>query len=177
MCMQKEQTSFFSFALTHHSVRLLCHVTKTNKSQIAYGVRTVNRPTLAELWMNICSYSCPPNASTLSANLLAFLREIAIRIVQALVLYPTVYEYCGIKSILSLARVTIDGDWIGNRIYWALKHTTRDYTLEITITHRLVFSVTVITALVGSGFQRRTFHFFWVPELSSATNSELTLCL
>jgi hypothetical protein len=42
-----------------------------------------------------------------------------------------------------------------------------------------VFSVTVFTVLLGSGFQRRTFPFLWVPELSLASptsfcNSELT---
>jgi hypothetical protein len=39
--------------------------------------------------------------------------------------------------------------WIGNRIYWTLKQTVHDYTLQITIAHGLVFSVT----LLGSGFQ------------------------
>jgi hypothetical protein len=39
--------------------------------------------------------------------------------------------------------MTIDGVWIGNRIY-----ATRDYTLQITVTQRLVFSVTVFTALL-----------------------------
>jgi hypothetical protein len=44
-----------------------------------------------------------------------------------------------------------------------------------------VFSVTVFTALLGSSFQRQTFHFLWVSELSSASatscNSQLTICL
>jgi hypothetical protein len=35
-------------------------------------------------------------------------------------------------SILSHDGMTIDGVWIGNRIYW--KHTARDYTLQITTT-------------------------------------------
>jgi hypothetical protein len=34
------------------------------------------------------------------------------------------------------------------------------------MTHRLVFSVTVFTVLLGSGFQRWTLLFLWVPELS-----------
>jgi hypothetical protein len=47
--------------------------------------------------------------------------------------------------MLSCDGVTIDGVWIGNQIYWTLEHTTHDYTLQITITPRLVFSVTVYT--------------------------------
>jgi hypothetical protein len=31
-------------------------------------------------------------------------------------------------------------------------HTARDYTSQITVTQRLVFSVTVITALLGNVF-------------------------
>jgi hypothetical protein len=38
--------------------------------------------------------------------------------------------------ILSRDRVTIDGFGIGNWIYWTL--TARDYTLQITTTHRHV---------------------------------------
>jgi hypothetical protein len=30
--------------------------------------------------------------------------------------------------------VTRDEVWIGNRIYWRLQHTTRDYTSQITVT-------------------------------------------
>jgi hypothetical protein len=39
--------------------------------------------------------------------------------------------------------MTIDS----NRVYWTLQHTTRDYTSQITITHRLVLSVTVFIVL------------------------------
>jgi hypothetical protein len=44
--------------------------------------------------------------------------------------------------------------------------------LQITVTHRLAFSVTVFTVLLDSGFQRQMFPFLWVPEVSlaSATN-------
>jgi hypothetical protein len=73
-------------------------------------------------------------------------------------------SWSSIFSILSRVWVTVDGVWIGNRIYWP-----RDYTLWITITHRLVFSVTVFTALLGNGFQRRTFPFLWVLELSPSS--------
>jgi hypothetical protein len=51
--------------------------------------------------------------------------------------------------------VTIGRVWIDSLIHWT--HTTRDYTLQITVTHRLVFSVTVFTALLGKGFQQWTF--------------------
>jgi hypothetical protein len=53
--------------------------------------------------------------------------------------------------------VTIDGVWIGNRICWTLQHKIPDYTLQITVTHRLVFSVTNFTALLGNGFQQWSF--------------------
>jgi hypothetical protein len=66
--------------------------------------------------------------------------------------------------------VTVDAVWIGNRIYWTLQHTTRDYTVQITITHRLVFSVTVFTALLGSGFQQWTF-LCSRPHVLAASNS------
>jgi hypothetical protein len=79
---------------------------------------------------------------------------------------------CGI--ILSRDRVTIDGVWIGKRIYWSVK-TTRDYTLQITITQRAVSSFTVFSALLGSGFQRRTSPFLWVPELSLAPATRFSL--
>jgi hypothetical protein len=46
--------------------------------------------------------------------------------------------------------------------------TASDYALQITVTHRLVFSVTSSLQLLGSGFQRRKFPFLWVPELSPA---------
>jgi hypothetical protein len=49
--------------------------------------------------------------------------------------------------ILSCDRVNMDGFWIYNRIYLD-SYTTRDYTSQITITHRPVFSVT----LLGNGF-------------------------
>jgi hypothetical protein len=48
-------------------------------------------------------------------------------------------------------------DW-----YWDLVdiYTTRDWTLQITITQRLVLLVTVFTALLGNGFQQWTFFGF-----------------
>jgi hypothetical protein len=62
-------------------------------------------------------------------------------------------------SVLSRERVIVDGVWVGDRIYWTLQRTTRDYTSQITITHRLVFSVTVFTALLVNDFQQWSFHF------------------
>jgi hypothetical protein len=41
--------------------------------------------------------------------------------------------------------------------------TARDYTLQFTVTSSL--------PLLGSGFQRRTFSFRWVPELSPASST------
>jgi hypothetical protein len=63
--------------------------------------------------------------------------------------------------------LTIDGFWIDDSIYCTLD-TARDYTSHLTITHNSVHSH-VFTAVVGSGFQRRTFPFLWVSELFSAS--------
>jgi hypothetical protein len=86
------------------------------------------------------------------------------------------------QMLLSLDLVTVDGVWIGNWIYWTLWHITRDYNSQITVTERLVFSVTVFTVLLGSGFQRQTFPFLRLPELSPASatsfcNFQPTACL
>jgi hypothetical protein len=43
-----------------------------------------------------------------------------------------------------------------------------DYTLQITITHRLVFSITVFTALLGSSFQQRSGFGFHVKQFMSS---------
>jgi hypothetical protein len=78
---------------------------------------------------------------------------------------------------MSRDAVTIDEIWAGNRIYWTPQHTTRDYTLQIAITQRLVFSVTVFTALLGNVFQQCTFLCFRVHALAgwrpSHTNCRL----
>jgi hypothetical protein len=47
--------------------------------------------------------------------------------------------------------------------------TAREYTLQLTITHTLVATVTSSLPLLDSGFQRQTFLFIWVPELSPAS--------
>jgi hypothetical protein len=53
--------------------------------------------------------------------------------------------------------LTIDEFWI----YWILKHTTCDRTLQI-ITHIEVSPVFVFMPS-GNGIQRRKFPFLWVP--------------
>jgi hypothetical protein len=60
-----------------------------------------------------------------------------------------------LMSLLSCV-VTTDGVSIGNRIYWWLQHTTCNYTLQITITLKLVSSVTVFTTLLGNVFRKST---------------------
>jgi hypothetical protein len=54
-------------------------------------------------------------------------------------------------------------------------YTTRDYTLEITTTHRVVFPVTVFTAQLGNVFQQWMFSFLWVPELPPASATSFSL--
>jgi predicted heme/steroid binding protein len=75
-----------------------------------------------------------------------------------IVLYCHVYE------------VTIDGVWIGDSSYCTLWYTSRDYILQVTVTHTLVFTVTSSLPLLGSGFLRRTFPCLWAPETSPASD-------
>jgi hypothetical protein len=53
--------------------------------------------------------------------------------------------------------------------------TTRDYSLQLTVTHRLVSSVYygLHYPLPGNGFQRRTFPLLWVRELSPCLSYQL----
>jgi hypothetical protein len=69
--------------------------------------------------------------------------------------------------------VTIDGVWIGNQIYWTLKQLVT--TFYKSVSHRLVFSVTTSTALLGSSFQQQTFHLLWVPKLSPASATSFSV--
>jgi hypothetical protein len=79
-----------------------------------------------------------------------------------------VSQYIILVLTLSRDSVTMYGIWIGNQIYWTLEHIARVYTLQITVTYRLVFSVTVFTALLGSGFQRCRVLRFRVKRLLSS---------
>jgi hypothetical protein len=72
--------------------------------------------------------------------------------------------------ILSSVRVTVDGVWVGNRIYGTLIYAPRGYTSQTTITYKLL-----VAALLGSGFWRRTFPIFWVPELTPASVTQQLL--
>jgi hypothetical protein len=76
-----------------------------------------------------------------------------------------------LRNILTRDRVTIDGFWIDNWIYWT--HTARGYTSQVTITHKPVFSVT----LLGNGFQRRTFLCFRAHVLAGWRPSHANLIL
>jgi hypothetical protein len=60
------------------------------------------------------------------------------------------------------------GVWTGNQIYWTLKHTTHNNTLQNTIINRLLFSVMVFTALLRSGFQRHNILGFHVQQFLSS---------
>jgi hypothetical protein len=62
--------------------------------------------------------------------------------------------------------MTIDGVGTFKRIYWALKQLV--IALYKSLSHRLMFSVTVFTALLGNAFRLQTFSFFRFPELSPA---------
>jgi hypothetical protein len=73
-------------------------------------------------------------------------------------------------NIVTWLNATVEGVWIGNRIYWTL--TTRRYTLQIIVTHRLTFWVCYsLQQSPGNGSQRRTFPFLWVPNSPPATTA------
>jgi hypothetical protein len=72
------------------------------------------------------------------------------------------------SSYESVYILYINGIWIGDRVYW-----TRYYTSQITIVHRLVFSVT----LFGSGFQRQIFLCFLPHVLEWWRPSRINLIL
>jgi hypothetical protein len=72
-------------------------------------------------------------------------------------IYTLVPEFPKAANLFTLSRewVTTDGCWFGNRIYWTLIQLMT--TLHTSLSHRLVFSVTVFTVLLDNVFQRRTF--------------------
>jgi hypothetical protein len=75
--------------------------------------------------------------------------------------------------------VTIDGVWIGNRIYWPL--TDRNYALSLI--HIFGSSLQHVLSLLSllclhrsfpcNGLQRRIFPLLWVPELSPCLSYQL----
>jgi hypothetical protein len=79
-------------------------------------------------------------------------------------------------NIVTCIRVTIDGVWIGEWIYWPFVCTTRPYTLQIADTHRLVYSVyySLHLPFSGNGFYRRKlFSFSRSGPLVTAARAEL----
>jgi hypothetical protein len=65
--------------------------------------------------------------------------------------------------------VTIDGFWIDERIYWTLWDCAWLHFTGHCYTRTLVSTVASSLPLFGSGFQRRTFPFLWVPERSQVS--------
>jgi hypothetical protein len=101
-----------------------------------------------------------------------------------MLLRETITVYCeNLRKIHCHVIVTIDGVWIGNRIYWPLTHvTTNNYdsstelpTLNITVTTGHIKYSQFYKPLLRSGFQLRTFLFIWVPELFSASSDSFSL--
>jgi hypothetical protein len=95
---------------------------------------------------------------------------------------------CVVKQELNLQQWATEGNTIVTRLsvyrrglYWQSdlldSYTTRDYTLQITITHRLVFSVTVFTALLGNVFQQWKFLCFRAHFLACWRPSHTNLLL
>jgi hypothetical protein len=68
--------------------------------------------------------------------------------------------------------VTVDGFWIYDRTHCILWYSGWLQFIWQYYTHTLVTTIKSSLQLLGTGFQMRTFHILWVPELSpaSATN-------
>jgi hypothetical protein len=57
-------------------------------------------------------------------------------------------------------------DWWPDLLHTLIQRIT---TLYISLLHTLMSTVTYTLPLLGRGFQRRTFSFLWIPELSPAS--------
>jgi hypothetical protein len=76
-----------------------------------------------------------------------------------------------------------DGVWIGNWIYWTLTLVTINnydsltelHTPKITVSTAHIVFFSLHWPLLGSGFQRPTFPFLWVPELYPASATSFSL--
>jgi hypothetical protein len=79
--------------------------------------------------------------------------------------------------------VIIDGVWIGNWIYWTLPDPWLQVIITVSLIHTLYNSLehtlkssqpAVSSPVFSNGFQRRTFPFLWVPELSRPHPQQLS---
>jgi hypothetical protein len=77
--------------------------------------------------------------------------------------YIATYLALHFGNELSRGGVTTGGIWID---YWTLWHSAWLHFTVHCYTHIAVPAATSSLSLLGSGFQRRTFPFLWVPELS-----------
>jgi hypothetical protein len=88
-----------------------------------------------------------------------------------------------LTSILSRDRVTIEWILIDNRIYWTFTLVTTNNYVSLTELHATKITVTTThikssqssLAVAWQRLQRRTFHFLWIPVLSSASATRFSL--
>jgi hypothetical protein len=89
------------------------------------------------------------------------------------------------KHIVMWGSVTIDGVWIGDSIYWALKQKTGNYTLQFIVTCTLAISVcySLQYLLSGNGILPMEIlqllcsslaHLANIPQLTSQAGCHLT---
>jgi hypothetical protein len=74
------------------------------------------------------------------------------------------------RTVTILWSVTVDGvlDWWLDLLYTLIQSVTILYS-SLLHTHTPMFTCTSLLPLLGTGFQRRTFPFLWVPGLSPAS--------
>jgi hypothetical protein len=81
-------------------------------------------------------------------------------------------------NLCIVTSLTVYGVWIGNWIYWILTNPWLQVIIAVSLIHTLCNSLQHVLNLLsllclhhssGNGFQRRTFPFLWVPELSPAS--------